>query len=143
MKPNRRRLHEGDGAIRHLKTRESLAKAWTKLARDIYTPRVCKGTPHFVRQLAETFWRADPSNVISAITKGDPAYFVAFQIRLDQIDNALLACGRGIAERAPVIRARFVIEGLQNSAAKVLAENGGTWPPEPAATDDPPEESPG
>lgn len=102
---------------------------WTDLARDLYTPRVCKGMPRFVQTLAQTFWDADPGAVVSAITNGDPAYFVTFQVRLDQIDCALVRAGRGIVERAPVMRARFVIDGFQATAATALRQRGGEWPP--------------
>jgi len=129
VKPNRRRLREGDAPIRHLKTREGLASAWTKLARDLYSPRVCKDMPPFVEKLAKTFWNVDPSAVVSAITNGDPAFFAAFQLRLDQIDCALVRESRGIAARAPVIRAKFVIDGFCKTAVGVLVENGGEWPP--------------
>lgn len=129
MKPNRRRLKRGADPIRHLQTREGLAKAWTKLARDLYTPRVCKDMPPFVEKLAKAFWTVDPSSVVSAITNGDPAFFVAFQLRLDQIDCALVKAGRGIAERSPVVRAKFVVDGFRRTATDVLIENGGEWPP--------------
>lgn len=128
MKPNRELLHDGADAIRHLKTREALANAWQALARDVYSPRVCVGMPKFVERLAITFWKVDSSDVVSAITNGDPAFFVAFMIRLDQIDQALLKEGRGIAERTPVIRTRFVLDGFQRTAIKALERNGGSWP---------------
>lgn len=129
LKPNRRRLRNGAQPIRHLKTRKALARAWTNLARDLYTPRVCKDMPPFVEKLAKTFWDADPSQVVSAITRGDPAFFVAFQFRLDQIDCALVAAERSLSSRAPVVRAKYVIDGFCKTAVDVLVENGGEWPP--------------
>jgi hypothetical protein len=129
VRPNRRRLQRSADPIRHLQTREGLAKAWAKLARDLYTPRICKDMPTFVEKLAKAFWTVDPSAVVSAITNGDPAFFISFQLRLDQIDCALVKAGRGIADRAPVIRAKYVIDGFRLAATDVLAENGGDWPP--------------
>lgn len=136
MKPNRRRLANGADPIRHLKSRNGLASAWTKLARDLYSPRVCKDMPPFVEKLAAAFWNVDPSTVVSAITNGDPAFFAAFQLRLDQIDCAMVRAHRGIAARAPVIRAKFVIDGFCRTAVDVLVENGGEWPPT-TPTDEP------
>lgn len=85
--------------------------------------------PKFVERLASTFFDADPLACASAITKGDPAWFVAFLIRLDQIDCALLGDGRGIAERTPVIRARYIIDGFRQAAEEQLLSMGGVWPP--------------
>ena len=138
MKPNRRRLKRSADPIRHIQTREGLAQAWTKLARDLYTPRVCKDMPPFVEKLAKAFWDADTSQVVSAITNGDPAFFVAFKLRLDQIDCALVAAGRGIAERSPVVRAKFVVDGFCTTAIDVLVENGGEWPPQDPTAEPPP-----
>lgn len=138
MKANREVLHDDSAAaVRHLNTRKAMANAWRGIASDVYSPRVCKGMPPFVERLAETFWKVDSSDVVSAITNGDPAFFVAFLIRLDQIDQALLDEGRGIAERTPVIRSRFIIDGFLTTAIKMLKRKGGRWPL--VATDEPPE----
>lgn len=128
MKPSRELLRDGADSIRHLKTRKALARAWQKVAADVYSPRVVKGMPSFVARLAETFWQVDSSKAVSAITNGDPAFFVAFMIRLDQIDQALINAGRGLAARTPVIRARFILDGFQRTAVKKLKRDGGQWP---------------
>lgn len=138
MKPNRRRIKRSADPIRHLQSREGLAKAWSDIAREIYSPRVCAEMPPFVEKVAKSFWTVDPSTVVSAITNGDPAFFAAFQLRLDQIDCALVKEGRGIAERAPVIRAKFVLDGFCQTAIDVLVENGGEWPPSDPSADEPP-----
>lgn len=131
VKPNRKRLREGAGSVAHINTRQAFVNAWRKLASELYSARVCKGMPPFVERLAKTFWDSDASLAVSAITSGDPAFFVAFKIRLDQIDCALVAHGRGIAERAPVIRAKYTVDGFLSTSVKVLEEMGGEWPPQP------------
>lgn len=135
-RPYVRRLKNTARPVRHLRARTGLQTAWRNLATDLYSPRVCKGMPPFVQELAETFWKADPAAVVASIIHGDPAFFVAFQLRLDQIDCAMVEAGRGLAARTPVIRAKYIVDGFLQTAVQVLEEKGGTWPPR-APTDAP------
>lgn len=128
-RPSRERLKRSAKSVGHLQTRKAFAAEWRNIASTLYTPRVCKGMPRFVRKLAKTFWTVDPLTVASAITDGDPAFFAAFLLRLDQIDCAMVKAKRSIAARAPVTRAKFVINGFLETSVQVLIENGGEWPP--------------
>lgn len=116
-------------SLRHIEGRKGLISEWQAIATSVYSRRVCQGMPKFVAKLAKTFWHVDPSEVVRAITDGDPAFFAAFLLRLDQIDCALVSEGRGIAERAPITKAKFVIDGFLEAATKSLKKNGGEWPP--------------
>ena len=120
------------GAIRHIRSRDGLKSVWRKIASILYSPRILAGLPRFANQTAKTFWDTDPSEVVSAI-HGDPAFFVAFQLRLDQIDCAMIDAGRSLAERAPVIRSKWILDGFQQAAIEALLKKGGTWPPTVAA----------
>jgi hypothetical protein len=99
--------------------------------------------PKWVMQLAATFWDPELTLIAKAVREGDPAFFLAYLVRLDQIDRALIADGRGLAERAPVIRARSVIVGLQDAAVASLEAQGGIWPYSSPSRDPegPPDES--
>jgi hypothetical protein len=132
-RPHARRLKNAARPVRHLRSRTGMQTAWRNLARDVFSPRVCKDMPPYVQDLAETFWKADPSAVTSAIIHGDPAFFVAFQLRLDQIDCELVKAGYGLAKRTPVVRAKYIIDGFMQTAVQVLEEKGGAWPPTPGA----------
>lgn len=138
MKRDRERLARTEGALSRVKSRTAMANKWRSMARSVYSPRVCGGMPPFVERLAQSFWDVDPMHPVKAITAGDPAFFVSFQVRLDQIDCALVEAGRSIASRAPVVRAKYLLDGFQRTAAKVLEENGGEWPPrDPRAQESP------
>jgi hypothetical protein len=129
-RPSRERLKSLPAPLRHRQTREGLAEVWRRMAADVHSARVCQGMPRFVAALAETFWAVDPLQCPSAITSGDPAFFVAYLLRLDQIDCALLSEGRTLIERMPVIRARYVVQGFLDAAAESLRSRGGAWPPQ-------------
>jgi len=115
--------------LRHRRSREGISSVWRQMARAIYSPRVLGDLPPFAAKLARTFWDVDPSQCIDALLNGDPAFFVAYQLRLDQIDCALLAADHGVASRAPVIRAKWILDGFKQGAVEALQKNGGTWPP--------------
>jgi hypothetical protein len=137
VKPYERRIRNSARPLRHIQTRDGLRSAWQNMARDLYSPRVCKGMPPFVQVLAEAFWKVEPTGPASAIVRGDPAFFVSFQVRLDQIDCAMVRAGRGLAARTPVIKAKYIIDGFMQTAIQVLKEKGGEWPPSAPATDEP------
>jgi hypothetical protein len=116
------------GSIRHVQSRDGLKGEWRKISRVIYSPRILGGLPVYTRRLARVFIDTDPSDVVSAI-HGDPAFFVAFQMRLDQIDCAMVAAGRTLAERAPLVRSKWILDGFRDAAIEALVRKGGVWPP--------------
>jgi hypothetical protein len=134
-RPSRERLKSLPPPIRHRQTREGLAELWRRMAADVHSARVCQGMPRYVTTLAETFWSVDPLQCPSAIIAGDPAFFAAYLLRLDQIDCALLKEGRTLIERMPVIRSRHIIDGFLEAAAESLRDKGGAWPPEELPTE--------
>jgi hypothetical protein len=129
IRPSRQRLKHLPPALRHRQTREGLAELWRKMAADVHSARVCQGMPRYVAALASTFWDVEPLQCPSAITSGDPAFFAAFLLRLDQIDCALVKEGRTMIERMPVVRARHIVDGFLQAAAESLRDQGGAWPP--------------
>lgn len=99
------------------------------MARDIYSPETLGDLPPFAEKLAKTLWDVDCTNVIHAITIGDCAFFVAFQIRLEQIENAAIDAGRPYEDRASITHAKYVMEGFREAAEANLRRFGGVWPP--------------
>jgi len=115
--------------LRHRASREGVVGLWKEMARVLYSPRVLSGLPPFAEVLAKTFWEVEVSDVIDAMMNGDPAFFVAFQIKLDQIDVALVDAGNSIAQRAPVVRCKYTVDGFRLAAVENLERFGGKWPP--------------
>lgn len=124
--------------LRHRQSRKGVTAAWEKIARTVYSPRILQGLPAFATPLARSFWGVEALQVIQAIKNGDVAFFVAYQIRLDQLDCAMVAIGRTIADRAPLTRIKYLLEGFRQTAETQLVKKGGVWPPSAVA----PEESP-
>lgn len=124
-------------ALRQYKTYMGLHGAWQKIQRTIATPHVLAGLPSFVDKLAEVFWSTSSDDAMKAVLRGDCAFFVAFQMRLDQIDCAMVEGALGVGDRAPVIRAKWIMEGFRLAAEDRLKKRGGRWPP----TVEPPAES--
>ena len=115
--------------IKHRISRNGILALWReKIAKRIYAPQTLGGLPPFAEVLAKTFWDVEDDAIIDAMMDGDPAFFVAFQIRLDQIDVALVEQGASIAQRAPVIRFKYILDGFRQAAAENLVRRGGKWP---------------
>lgn len=127
--------------INHRHTRRSFLHMWRKMAERLYSPQVLGPLPPFAQVLAKTFWDADDDQIIDAMMDGDPAFFVAFQLRLDQIDVALVEANAGIAARSPVIRCKYILDGFRQAASDNLVRQGGKWPMADATLDPPEEES--
>lgn len=123
------RLGQLPRALRHRQSINGLQGIWRKIQRTITSPRVLAALPPFVNGLAKTFWDLTPSDATTALARGDCAFFVAFQMRLDQIDCAMVNAGLGTGDRAPVTRAKWLVEGFRMAAEKNLRAKGGQWPP--------------
>lgn len=115
--------------LRHRRSTYGLTGIWRDIQRKITQPRVLFGLPKFAQHIAATFWDAEPHMVTGAVARGDCAFFVAVLLRLDQLDCAMIAQGRTLAERAPIIRARWLVDGFRQAAEENLVRLGGTWPP--------------
>lgn len=116
-------------ALRHRRSQRGVEASWSKIQRVIYSPRILQGLPPFAERCARCFWDIGALDAIRAIRAGDVAFFVAFQIRLDQLDCAMVDLGRTIADRAPVTRSKYLLEGFRQAAEAQLIKKGGTWPP--------------
>lgn len=125
--------------LKHRVTRQGIIVLWKQMAKRVYSPQVLSGLPPFAEFLAKSFWDTEPEAVVDAMMDGDPAFFVAFQIRLDQIHVALTTQNASIAQRAPVIRCKYILDGFKQAAVENLERLGGVWPP---AISGAPEESP-
>jgi len=107
----------------------AVTSLWEEIASSICGPAVCSHAPgKFIFKLAEVFKAENPLYVVRAIQRGDPAYFVAFQVRLDQMHLALAEHGADAFAVSAITRARYVIAGFQDAAAVRLRKLGGTWP---------------
>lgn len=122
-------LRELPGALKHRITRQGILSLWKQMAKRLYSPQVLGELPDFAEVLAQSFWAADDDAIIDAMMDGDPAFFVAFQIRLDQIDIALVEQNASIAQRSPVIRCKHILDGFRQAATENLERLGGKWPP--------------
>jgi len=120
--------------LRRIRSYKGFASLWRKTARVVYSPRVMEGLPKFTEKIASSFWEVDADDAVKAINHGDVAFFVAFLIRVDQIDNEMSKIGRSYIERSPLIRCRYIIDGFMQAAIERLRQQGGAWPlsaPEP------------
>jgi hypothetical protein len=134
QRPQRDRLKSLPSALSHRKSREGIVTIWRTIAKAVYSPRTLGDMPVFAERLAKTFWDIDAAEVIAAIRNGDPALFVAFQIRLDQLDCAMVALGRSLADRAPLVRSKYLLDGFLQAAVDSLVARGGTWPPDASSS---------
>lgn len=128
-----RRLNEFTSVdpIRHRRSRDGVRGIWRRLQLSLYSPRVLGGLPNYATMVAEAFWETDAGQVLTAMQKGDVAFFIACLVRIDQIDRAAIDAGRTIADRAPLATARWLVEGFRMAAERRLREVGGVWPPSP------------
>lgn len=110
-------------------TSEALHRTWQALQHGVASVRTLKGLPPFAESLAEIFWATTPNDVMVAMQRGDVSYFVALLLRLDQLNSALVKAGRSIADRAPIVNAKWVVEGFRMTAETNLKKLGGQWPP--------------
>lgn len=115
--------------LRHRRSRRGVIASWEKIRKTVYSPRILEGLPPFAESIGRTFFDVDPLRVIRSIKTGDVAFFVACQIRLDQLDCAMVDAGRTIADRAPLTRSKYLLEGFRQAAENQLVKRGGTWPP--------------
>jgi hypothetical protein len=136
-KPVEKRIHwlvTEAKALAHHKSQFGILATWKEIQKVIYSPRILRPLPPFAKRIAKAFWDVEPVQVTHAIAHGDPAFFVAFQIRLTQIDCAMIDAGMTIADRAPVVRSHYLLEGFRQAAENNLVKNGGVWPPSTKAS---------
>lgn len=104
-------------------------QVWRRTQTEVCSPRTLVSLPPFAAGLAVSLWNIEPVHVVQAIKLGDAAFFVAILLRLEQLDDACKAAGRGIDDRSAIYRAKSVVGGFLKAAERLLREQGGTWPP--------------
>jgi hypothetical protein len=105
---------------------EALYAAWRRMQRSVCSPSLLKGMPRAIAYVATRVYEIEPHMAADAIRQGDPALFVATLIRLAQIDAALVAAGRSVADRSPVITAKHFVDGFRVVAEEAFVALGGT-----------------
>jgi hypothetical protein len=105
---------------------DGLYSTWRTMQKSVCSPTLLKGQPKAIAYIATRIYEVEPHMVADAIRQGDPALFIAVLVRLAQIDAALVASGRSIADRSPVIYAKHVVEGFRTVADETFKKLGGT-----------------
>jgi hypothetical protein len=105
---------------------KALYSAWRDMQKSVCSPALLKGMPRAIEYTAARIYDVEPHMVADAVRQGDSALFIAMLVRLSLIDTALVAAGRSIAERSPVIYAKHLVEGFKKVADDAFVELGGT-----------------
>lgn len=105
---------------------EALYSTWRNMQKSVCSPSVLRGMPRAIEYAASRIYDTEPHMVAEAIRQGDSALFIAMLVRLAQIDAALVAAGRSVADRSPVIYAKHIVEGFKTVADEAFVELGGT-----------------
>jgi hypothetical protein len=115
--------------IAHVSSIEGAKSAWLEIRELVADTRVTKGLPRFVIDVVKLLYDDGPDRAISAMRKGDCAFFLCWQMRFDQIDAAIIKRGGTLTNRVPLIRAKFMTQGFLDAAKENLVARGGAWPP--------------
>lgn len=109
----------------------SFLLAWKTSKEQLYIEgRVPWGRlPKFVEQYLRLLWDTNEYWALRSMVIGDVSFFIAWLFKIDQIDNAMIDAGMGLADRAPLIRFRAALDGYREVAEKRLKKLGGRWPP--------------
>lgn len=105
---------------------EALYSAWRNMQKSVCSPAVLRGMPRAIEYVASKLYDIEPHMAAEAIRQGDSALFIATLVRLAQIDAALVAAGRSLADRSSVIYAKHLVEGFRTVADEAFVELGGT-----------------
>ena len=116
-------------AIGQASSVEGAKSTWSEIRVLVTDARVTRDLPRFVEHIVKTLYDDGADRAISAVRRGDCAFFLAWQVRLDQIDHAIVKRGGTLPDRAPIIRAKFMVQGFLDAAKESLEARGGAWPP--------------
>jgi len=116
-------------ALRPASDARSFVTTWNKIRKVIYSTRILQDLPPFAEKLGRAIWDIEGARAAQAVRDGDVAFFLACQMRLDQMDCAMVNAGRTIADRAPLTRSKFIVDGFREAAETQLKKLGGAWPP--------------
>lgn len=111
---------------RNAKRVQAIYSAWRNMQKTVCSPALLQGMPRAIEYTAAKIYDTEPHMVADAIRQGDSALFIATLVRLSLIDTALVAAGRSVADRSPVIYAKHLVEGFKKVADDAFVELGGT-----------------
>jgi len=112
------------------KTKDGVLTLWRGIRQKIYLEgHYLRRLPAWTSLLAFTFYEADEEHIVPALKRGDVAFFIAFMLRLDQIDCEAVRAGLTVAERQHILQTRAVLDGLMRVAETRLVALGGSFPP--------------
>lgn len=109
-----------------VKSIEGIYAAWRRMQKSVCSQELLRGQPRAIAYVATRVYEIEPHMAADAIRQGDPALFIAVLVRLAQIDAALVASGKSVADRSPVIYAKHLVEGFKTVADQAFVELGGT-----------------
>jgi hypothetical protein len=104
------------------------AHLWERTMQRLVKGGDTRGMPTYVDMLLTALVELDAEQARLALVRGDVAFFIAVELRLLKLDEAFVAAGRTIADRAKLIQAKAVVAGLKDVAIENLRERGGAWP---------------
>jgi hypothetical protein len=107
------------------KSHGGITAAWRKMQSSVCSPAVLAGMPKAIGFVAMKLHDVEPHMVLEAIRTGDTATFIAVMVRLNQIDTALVAAGKSLAHRSPVIYAKHLVDGFRLAAEERFVSLGG------------------
>lgn len=114
------------------KTADGVRVLWRSCRQRMYSGQsFLRLLPRWTVPLAFSFYETDEEAVLTALKRGDVAFFLMFQLRIDQIDCEAVRAGLALAERQPIIQTRAVLDGLRRVAETRLEALGGSFPPKP------------
>jgi len=104
------------------------AHLWERTMQRLVKGGDTRGMPVYVDLLLKTLVELDSEQARLALVRGDVPFFIAVELRLLKLDEAFVAAGRTIADRAKLVQAKAVVAGLKDVAIENLQGRGGTWP---------------
>lgn len=135
--PHRARGLARSNAVRDKGGKEILAApfmlAWKGMREALYIEQKVpyRKLPAFVQKYLRLLFDTSEATALRALISGDVAFFIAWLMRLDQIDVAMMNAAYDLADRAALIRFRAAVDGYRETAEKRLKKLGGSWPPTP------------
>lgn len=135
--PHRARGLSRSNAVRDKGGKEILAApfmlAWKGMREALFIEQKVpyRKLPSFVQKYLRLLFDTSEATALRALISGDVPFFVAWLMRLDQIDVAMIDASYDLADRSALIRFRAAVDGYREVAEKRLKKLGGRWPAVP------------
>lgn len=115
----------------HVKRASAFMSAWKEMRESLYLGHVLPFAqlPAFCEKYARLLFDTSEHVALRAVRIGDPAFFIAWLFRVDQIDAEMLRIGSTLADRAVLVRTRASLDAYRDVAEEQLRKLGGRWPP--------------